>query len=108
MHIDCYYQQMIIIVAIQLHGNDWWHHCFTALFVLHCIFEVCDVLQGQWTALHYAAQKGHTNCVKELCVAGATVDAKDGVSNMYCVFKQEFVTKEGERTIACTNALHKV
>ena len=40
----------------------------------------CDVLQGQWTALHYAAEYGHAPVVQLLHKAGATLDAKNAVS----------------------------
>ena len=40
----------------------------------------CDVLQYQWTALHWAAEKGHAIVVQLLHKAGATLDAKDHVS----------------------------
>ena len=38
------------------------------------------VLQYQNTALHYAAGNSEVDCIKLLCDAGATVDAKNRVS----------------------------
>ena len=38
------------------------------------------VLQYQETALHIAAEHNKLDCIKHLCDAGATVDAKSGVS----------------------------
>ena len=38
------------------------------------------VLQYQHTALHFAAIYNEVDCIKLLCDAGATVDAKDNVS----------------------------
>ena len=40
----------------------------------------CGVLQGQWTALHYAAEYGHAPVVQLLYKAGAALDAKSAVS----------------------------
>ena len=48
------------------------------------------IIQDQWTALHWAARKGDTDCVQLLCDAGAAVDAKDNVSqcnNIVCIYE---------------------
>ena len=45
----------------------------------HCLFSALTHTQEGFTALMYAAQKGHTNCLKALLEAGEDKEAKSNV-----------------------------
>ena len=45
------------------------------------LFELCVLLQGGWTALMMASEKGKTECVKALLRRGAKVNIENKVSS---------------------------
>ena len=51
-----------------------------SLYTLYVYSNDIIIIQVQRTALHIAAQYGHTDCVSLLVASGASVDMKDRVS----------------------------
>jgi ankyrin repeat protein len=68
------YEETTTYTALQLAALYGLTSC---LDILLCADAKVDWPAGRQTALHYAATRGHLDCVKHLVAAGATINARD-------------------------------
>ena len=83
------------------------------LFILGTVYYVYLLLQGGMTALMYASEREHIDCVKALLQRGANVNYQDEVNSpktvryllLICVFMVWVTRVSGEQNIVCRSVI---